>query len=77
MNEKLTSFRGAKILNEEANFLGEVEKITKKKFSKVDKIEPYTQMGFVVQNYNVIRLGLYYCNLTAIPESIEHLSSLK
>ena len=60
----VASFRGAQIPQFEADILQEIEKLTKKDFTKKDKIEWNSKMGFSVENQRVTGIGLYECGLT-------------
>ncbi|MFX1445923.1 MAG: hypothetical protein ACFFHV_21110 [Promethearchaeota archaeon] len=75
--QKIIKFREANIPQFETNVLEEIETLTKKEFTKFDKIEWKTKMGFSVENQRVIGIGLYECGLSTLPESIGKLSSLK
>ena len=74
--KKVVSFRGAQIMQFEAELLQEIETLTKKKFTKVDKLEYDTKMGFLVENNRVKGIGLYKCRLSTLRESITQLKSL-
>jgi len=74
---KVVSFRGAQIWQYEAEVLQEIETLTKKEFTKVDELKYNTQMGFSVDNNQLIGIGLYECGLSTLPESIGNLDSLE
>ncbi|MFX1259438.1 MAG: leucine-rich repeat domain-containing protein, partial [Promethearchaeota archaeon] len=75
--EKLTAFKGAQIPQFEAEIFQEIEKLTKIKFTKVNKVDWDTKMGFSAENLQVIAIGLYDCGLSTLPESISKLKSLQ
>ena len=75
--KKIVSFKGAQIRQFEAEVLQKIEALTKKDFTKVDKVEWTTQMGFSVDNNQLIVIGLYDCGLSTLPESVTQLQSLK
>ncbi len=79
MTSKIKSqkFRDAKIPNFEADILQEIEKLTKIRFTFVDKVKYDTSQGFSTENQQITGIGLYKRRLTTLPESIWDLQSLK
>ncbi|MBD3195582.1 MAG: hypothetical protein GF317_11030 [Candidatus Lokiarchaeota archaeon] len=74
---KFISFRGCQIPESEAHVLKALETHIGKQFTQVDKITVKTQMGFSVENKRVTGLGLFYCEISSLPESIGNLTSLE
>jgi len=74
---QIISFRSAQIPQFEADILQEIEKLTNKQFTKVNKVEWNTKMGFSSENQRVNGISLYQCGISTLPESIGNLSSLK
>ena len=75
--KKIISFRNSQIIQYEANVLQELENQLNKKFTLVDKVDWNTEMGFSVENNQVIGIGFYNCEVSTLPESIGDLKSLK
>lgn len=73
----VVSFHGTNISQQEAAVLKDLESLTGKNFSHVEKIEEYTQMGFTAINKRVSGIGLFNCGLKNLPESIGNLNSLQ
>lgn len=63
---QIISFKNAQIPQFEVKILQEIEMLTEKDFTKVDKIKWDTQMGFLVENQRVIGIGLYDCGLLTL-----------
>jgi len=58
-------------------FLQDIEKLTNKKFSKVNQIAYATSMEYTLKNDRIIELGLASCGLSTLPTSIENLAFLE
>lgn len=89
MNETV-SFRGAEIPKFEAEALQEMEKLMKpfkknslypryysRKFTLVDEAKLDKKLSFAVKNNKVIGIGIKFCGLNTLPESITILKSLQ
>lgn len=64
------------ITPEQAGVLIELERIVGKPILVVDKVKLFT-VGVLIKNENVIEMGLHYCKLTTLPDSISILESLQ
>jgi hypothetical protein len=61
----------------DAQVLKDLESLTGKKLSKVEKISVNPKMAYTSKNGEITGIGLYNCNLGKLPESIGNLKSLK
>lgn len=74
--EKKEMLNNHRIKPKQANFLEELKNFTNKPIPIVDRIE-YNTIGVKIDDNNIVELGLYDCELIALPNSISNLKSLK
>ena len=76
-NERIISFRNAKIPRFEANVLIELERIAGKIFTFVKKTGSKSKMEFSTFRNRVIEISMCYCEFDILPESIDRLQFLE
>ena len=76
-NERIVSFRNAKIPRFEANVLIELEQIAGKTFTFRKKTNLKSKMEFSTFRNRVIEISMCYCEFDILPESIDKLQFLE
>jgi len=73
----IINFKGIDLRVSDADVIRELEKLTNGKYTLVKNITDRTKMGFIVEQFRVIGLGLYDCGISALPKIIGNLTGLK
>lgn len=77
----MITFRNIQISKYEAKFLQEIEKLTKKEFFRIDRVEWDHEFcnntEFIAENHHISGIRIHNCRLMILPKSISNLSSLR
>ncbi|QEE15007.1 leucine-rich repeat domain-containing protein [Promethearchaeum syntrophicum] len=72
----IQQYHGIPLEIEECEFLTSLEEILHKKIPLVEKIR-FQTFGFIVKDFQIIKLSIFGCHLSYIPESIGNLKKVK